>query len=106
MTENSGPAQDYRQLRVYELAFASAMSIFDLSKTWPGEEKYSLTDQIRRSSRSVCANNKMAFAGPSLGSLKHRIDRSRVAPPVCGFLAQPRAAGRRQRVEPGAAIVL
>ena len=61
MTENAGLAQDYRQLRVYELAFASAMSIFDLSKTWPGEEKYSLTDQIRRSSRSVCANMAEAW---------------------------------------------
>lgn len=38
------------------MAFQSAMRIFDLSKKWPVEERYSLTDQIRRSSRSVCAN--------------------------------------------------
>ena len=43
-------------LEVYKLAFATAMNIFEISKTFPKEEKYSLTDQIRRSSRSVCAN--------------------------------------------------
>ncbi len=43
-------------LRVYQLAFSSAMEIFNLSLNFPKEEKYSLTDQIRRSSRSVCAN--------------------------------------------------
>jgi len=48
--------KDFRELRVYQMAFQSAMRIFDLSKKWPVEERYSLTDQIRRSSRSVCAN--------------------------------------------------
>ena len=43
-------------LEVYKLAFATAMNIFEISKTFPKEEKYSLTDQIRRASRSVCAN--------------------------------------------------
>jgi len=47
---------DYKDLRVYRLAFESAMEVFELSKRWPSEEKYSLTDQIRRSSRSVCTN--------------------------------------------------
>jgi four helix bundle protein len=47
---------DYKELRVYKLAFESAMEIFELSRSWPSEEKYSLTDQIRRSSRSICAN--------------------------------------------------
>jgi four helix bundle protein len=47
---------DYKQLRVYKLAFESAMEIFELSKKFPSEEKFSLTDQIRRSSRSVCTN--------------------------------------------------
>jgi four helix bundle protein len=47
---------DYKDLRVYQLAFESAMEIFELSRVFPKEEKYSLTDQIRRSSRSVCAN--------------------------------------------------
>jgi four helix bundle protein len=47
---------DYRELRAYKLAFGSAMEVFKLSRTWPSEERYSLIDQIRRSSRSVCAN--------------------------------------------------
>jgi four helix bundle protein len=47
---------DYKELRVYRLAFETAMEVFTLSKGFPVEERYSLTDQIRRSSRSVCAN--------------------------------------------------
>jgi four helix bundle protein len=43
-------------LEVYQKAFDSAMRIFELSKSFPREETYALTDQIRRSSRSVCAN--------------------------------------------------
>ncbi len=46
----------FESLRVYELAYEGAMEIFRLSKTFPPEEKYSLTDQIRRSSRSIGAN--------------------------------------------------
>jgi len=45
-----------RDLDVYRLAFDTAMELFELSKEFPVEEKYSLTDQIRRSSRSVCTN--------------------------------------------------
>ena len=48
--------QSHLDLDVYKLAFASAMRIYELSKQFPKEETYSLTDQIRRSSRSVCAN--------------------------------------------------
>lgn len=48
--------QTHRDLIVYERAFEAAMTIFELSKRFPKEETYSLTDQIRRSSRSVCAN--------------------------------------------------
>jgi len=45
-----------RDLIVYRKAFDAAMKIFEISKTFPKEELYSLTDQIRRSSRSVCTN--------------------------------------------------
>ena len=45
-----------RDLEVYRLAFDAAMEIFEISKTFPKEETYSLTDQVRRSSRSVCTN--------------------------------------------------
>src|SRR5229473_7753294 len=46
----------HRDLRVYQLAYKLAMEIFHLSRSFPKEELYSLTDQIRRSSRSVAAN--------------------------------------------------
>ena len=45
-----------RDLEVYKTAFTAAMEIFQISKSFPAEERYSLTDQIRRSSRSVCSN--------------------------------------------------
>jgi four helix bundle protein len=48
--------QPHGDLLVYQKAFAAAMEIFGLSRAFPKEETYSLTDQIRRSSRSVCAN--------------------------------------------------
>ncbi|MEZ4867431.1 MAG: four helix bundle protein [Caldilineaceae bacterium] len=47
---------NHLDLDVYQRAFDSAMTIFRLSQTFPVEERYSLTDQIRRSSRSVCSN--------------------------------------------------
>jgi four helix bundle protein len=50
------------ELEVYKTAYQLAMDIFRLSKTWPPEERYSLTDQIRRSSRSVCVNLEEAWA--------------------------------------------
>lgn len=46
----------HEDLEVYQVAFTAAIEIFELSKTFPADERYSLTDQIRRSSRSVCAN--------------------------------------------------
>jgi len=46
----------FRDLEVYQLAMDSAMQIFEVSKFFSPEEKFSLTDQIRRSSRSVCTN--------------------------------------------------
>jgi four helix bundle protein len=49
------------ELDVYNMAFDAAMQIFDITKTFPTEEKYSLTDQIRRSSRSVCSNISEAW---------------------------------------------
>ena len=49
-------AKDHHELRVYQLAFQSAIQIHQLTKSFPSEERYSLTNQIRRSSRSICAN--------------------------------------------------
>ena len=50
------PIRSHKDLKSYQKAFFAAMKIFELSKKFPVEEKYSLTDQIRRSSRSICAN--------------------------------------------------
>ena len=59
VTERINAAKD---LRVYQKAYALAMEIFRLSKRWSSEEKFSLTDKIRRSSCSVCANLREAWA--------------------------------------------
>ena len=48
--------RNVRDLEVYKLAFEAAMEIFQITKDFPQEEKYSLIDQIRKSSRSVCSN--------------------------------------------------
>lgn len=53
--------RSHQELDVYKMAFSAAMEIFDLSCQFPKEEKYSLTNQMRRSSRSVCANLAEAF---------------------------------------------
>ncbi len=50
-----------KDLDVYKTAYHLSMNIFHLSKKWPAEEKYALTDQVRRSSRSVCANLREAW---------------------------------------------
>lgn len=52
----------YKDLIVYQKAFKVSMDVFNITKSFPVEEKYSLTDQIRRSSRSVCANIAEAWA--------------------------------------------
>jgi len=48
--------RSYRDLRVYQNAMEAAMEIFELTKGFPPEERYSMVDQMRRSSRSVCTN--------------------------------------------------
>lgn len=48
--------RSYRELRVYQNAFEATMMIFEITKAFPPEEKYSMVDQVRRSSRSVCTN--------------------------------------------------
>ena len=53
MTE---PIKSYRDLRVFQNAMDAAMKIYKLTKTFPPEEKLSMTDQMRQSSRSVCSN--------------------------------------------------
>ena len=52
----NAPIRSHRELEVYRMSFDAAMRIYELSKGFPAEERYALTDQIRRSSRSVAAN--------------------------------------------------
>ena len=64
----------YKDLRVFQNAMTAAMKIFQLTEKFPPEEKYSLTDQIRRSSRSVCSNitrawRKRRFKTPFIAKL-------------------------------------
>ncbi len=54
--ERKRDIRHFRDLEVYRRAFDAAMEIFQMTKEFPSEEKFSLVDQIRRSSRSVCAN--------------------------------------------------
>lgn len=54
--ERNKDLKHFRDLEVYETAFNGAMKIFEFTKGFPVEERYSLVDQIRRSSRSVCSN--------------------------------------------------
>lgn len=51
----------HEDLEVFQLAFSAALQIQEISANFPKEERYSLTDQIRRSARSVCANLAEAF---------------------------------------------
>ena len=54
--------QGYKSLIVYQKAYKQAFDIFEISKDFPKEEKYSLTDQIRRSSRSIVVNIAESWA--------------------------------------------
>ncbi len=51
-----------KELKVYQKAYQLAMLVFKVSQTFPGEERYALTGQIRRSSRSICLNLREAWA--------------------------------------------
>ena len=56
------PVQSIKQMQVYVKAYELALQIFELTKRFPVEERYALTSQIRRSSRSVCLNLREAWA--------------------------------------------
>lgn len=54
--------ESFKELEAYKLAFSVQQTIYDLSKRWPSEEKFAITDQIRRSSRSIGANLAESWA--------------------------------------------
>jgi len=61
MGNRNKPIKHFRDLDVYQRTFKSAMRIFEITKDFPKEEMFSLVDQIRRSSRSVCSNMAEAW---------------------------------------------
>ncbi len=61
-------AKNFKETTLYKKAFTQAMEIFEIIKSFPKEEKYSLTDQVRRSSRSVCANLAEAYRKKTISS--------------------------------------
>ena len=56
MPERKTTLKHFRDLEVYQKAFKAAMRIYEITKSFPNEERYSLVDQIRRSSRAACSN--------------------------------------------------
>jgi len=54
--ERKSDLRHFRDLEVYQKAFQASMNIFNMTRGFPAEERYSLVDQVRRSSRSVCTN--------------------------------------------------
>ncbi len=102
--------KDFRELRVYQTAFQSALEVFELSKKWPQEERYSLVDQVRRSTRSVCASiaeawrkrrypasfvSKLSDADAEAGETLVWLDFAR----ECGYLTADGAKELRDRYE-------
>jgi four helix bundle protein len=105
-----GRCGSVRELNVYRLAFVAAMTIFEVSKKFPSEEKFSLTDQIRRSSRSVCTNlaegwrkrkykavflNKLTDAGQEAAETQTWLEFAL----ACGYIAQETFADLDEKYE-------
>jgi len=100
----------FRDLKVYQLAFQLAMEIYEDTKKFPVDEKYSLTDQIRRSSRSVPSNiaegyrkrrypksfvNKMSDADGEATETQVWIDFAH----ACGYMSEARQLDLRKAYE-------
>ena len=94
--------QSYKELRVYKAAMDAAMRIFEISKGFPIEERYSLTDQIRRASRSVCSNigeswRKRRYRAAFISKLSDsetEAEETRVWLEIslrCGYISEPEA---------------
>jgi len=71
-----GNIRHFRELDTYKMAMEAAMEIFELTRRFPVEERYSMTDQIRRCSRSVCANIAEAWRKRLAGSPRLRVSAS------------------------------
>ena len=91
--------KSYKDLRVYNNAMDAAMKIFELTKAFPAEEKHSLTDQLRRTSRSVCSTIGEAWRKRiDQAAFTARLSGTRVHGPLCRQRALRRAPGCRTQV--------
>ena len=105
-----GNIRSFKELRVWQNAMDVAMVIFELTKSFPKEERYSLTDQIRRSSRSVAANiteswrkrrypaafvSKLSDAETEAAETQTWLEIAR----RCGYLSQETATQLDSRIE-------
>lgn len=103
-------AKSFRELEVYKMAFAFQQEVFNRSKLWPKDETYALTDQFRRSSRSIGANiaeawSKRAYPAHFLSKLtdsdgenqesQHWIDTAE----TCGYITAEEASKWRETSE-------
>jgi four helix bundle protein len=104
------PSGGHRELKVFRAAYDLAMSIFHATKSFPKAEMFSLTDQIRRSSRSVCANIAEAYRGrqyPQLFAKKLAISDAELAETVvwldfardCEYLSQDECSQMQARCD-------
>ncbi len=73
MMERKKEIKHFRDLVVYQRAFNTAMRIYKITKNFPKEEIYSLVDQIRRSSRSVCSNLAEAWRKMQINSVLNKL---------------------------------
>lgn len=100
----------FRELDVYRMAMEAAVEIFEISRCFPVEEKYSLTDQVRRSSRSVCANIAEAWRKrrypaafvSKLSNAEAEVAETQVWLEIavrCGYLDRAKSAGLEQQYE-------
>ena len=105
-----GNIRHFRELDVYKMAMEAAMEIFELTKHFPVEERYSMIDQMRKSSRSVCANIAEAWRkqrGPAafvskLSDAEAEAAETEVWLEIsvrCGYLEQAKAAILEQQYE-------
>jgi four helix bundle protein len=105
-----GNIRDYRELDVYRMAMDAAVQIFELTTGFPAEERYSMTDQVRRCSRSVCANIAEAWRKrrypnafvSKLNDAEAEASETEVWLELavrCGYLDQVRAAALNEKYE-------
>src|SRR3954454_12741958 len=108
---------NHSDLDVYQQAFQMAMRIFDASRSFPKEETYSLTDQIRRSSRSVCANiaeawRKRRYEAAFVAKLSDSESEAAESQVwlqfavECGYLDRERAASFYQSYDEGIRMIV